>query len=204
MKKEFETNQFGVYSAKIRTERGIMKAILFYNAGEKIPHEIHAKFRTNGKTYIYAKGFRGEEDKNGWLLDAQMNLELFEHIRDDWESRCKEFMQKFNQPSRVIADRGALRIIVNGGSVLIPNGIGDGDYNVITGKLSVWEIGKLAKFGFCEIAKFENGSISIESNDCGTGKAIFKIYGSISLQRDQHGNFAAVKIEMDDANNEKK
>lgn len=192
--KNYTIQSFGIYEAKIRTERGVMSAVLFYNAEDKIPYEIHAKFRMNGKCYIYSRGFRCEE-RNDWLLDVKMNRELFSQIRDDWENRCREFMQKFDHPVHVIADRGALRIIVNGAAVLIPNGVGDGDYTVITGKLDVWEIMNLPKFGFYEVATFEDGQITIESNDCGTGMPVFVTSGTVILYRDRHGNFAAIKLE---------
>ena len=192
-KVKFSTSQFGLYEAKLSTERGVMSATMFYNAGECIPHEIWAKFRRNGKTYRYFKKFNGEE-ANKWILDAKKNRELFSQIREDWEKKCDEFMKKFSSPMHVIADRGSLLIRANGAVILIPNGVGDGAYTVQTITLNVLEAYNLSKVGFYEVAQFESGTIAIESDDCGTGSVVFETQGPVSLQRDRNGNFALVKI----------
>lgn len=186
---KFTTTQFGLYEAKIRTERGIMSSLLFYNAGDDLPYEIHAKFRVNGRDYFYLRS----SQNNSWLLDESRNRELFAEIRKDWQLRCRDFWEKFLPPMRIISDRGALLVRTGETTLLLPNGIGDGEFSLtVCGEISSEESTKLHKFGYSEVASFD-GEIRIESDDCGTGNTIFHGLGVTSLYRDRHGNFAVVE-----------
>ena len=82
----FKSSSFGIYEAKLHTERGVMSGVLFYNAGEDLPFEIHAKFRVNGRDYFYLRSSKSQE--NAWLLDVERNHELFAEIKRDWQRRC--------------------------------------------------------------------------------------------------------------------
>ena len=190
--KKFETVQFGVYSAKISTVRGKMTAKLFYRAGDEIPYEVCAKFRKGGKDYIY---IRGRSLKNSWVLDPERNEDLFEEIRIDWENRCREFMAKLGAPKRIIADRGSLLVRFNGAQALIPDGIGDREFDIYTARLNIVELTDLYKFGFYEVVSIHEGETVVESNDSGTGKEIFRSSGVVSIRRDQNGNFAVIEVE---------
>ena len=189
---KFTTTQFGLYEAKIRTERGVMSALMFYNAGDDLPYEIHAKFRVNGRDHFYLRSSKSQ--KNAWILDESRNRELFAEIRQDWARRCREFWEKFLPPMRIIADRGAILIRVGETNILLPNGIGDGEFSLtVCGELSAEESTRLHKFGYSEVASFD-GEIRIESDDCESGHTIYHQCGVISLLRDKHGNFAVVEM----------
>lgn len=188
----FKSSSFGIYEAKLHTARGVMSGVLFYNAGEDLPFEIHAKFRVNGRDYFYLRSSKSQE--NAWLLDVERNHELFAEIKRDWQRRCREFWEKFLPPMRIISDRGSLLVRVEETNILLPNGIGDGEFSLtVCGELSAEEATRLCRFGYHEVACFE-GEVRIESDDCGTGKTIFHGIGVISLYRDRHGNFAVVEL----------
>ena len=188
--KNYTTRNFGVYEAKIRTERGIMSSLLFYNTGDDLPYEVHAKFRVNGRDYFYLRS----SQNNSWLLDESRNRELFAEIRKDWQLRCRDFWERFLPPQRIIADRGSLLIRVGSTHILLPNGIGDGEFSLtVCGELSAEEATRLYRFGYHEVGCFE-GALRIESDDCGTGETIYHGLGVIALFRDKHGNFAVVEL----------
>lgn len=188
----FKSSSFGIYEAKLHTARGVMSGVLFYNAGEDLPFEIHAKFRVNGRDYFYLRSSKSQE--NAWLLDVERNHELFAEIKRDWQRRCREFWEKFLPPMRIISDRGSLLIRVGSTNILIPNGIGDGEFSLtVCGELSAEEATRLCRFGYHEVACFE-GEVRIESDDCGQGTTLYHQCCVTSLLRDRHGNFAVVEI----------
>ena len=182
----FKSSSFGIYEAKLHTERGVMSGVLFYNAGEDLPFEIHAKFRVNGRDYFYLRSSKSQE--NAWLLDVERNHELFAEIKRDWQRRCREFWEKFLPPMRIISDRGSLLVRVE------ETKIGDGEFSLtVCGELSAEEATRLCRFGYHEVACFE-GEVRIESDDCGQGTTLYHQCCVTSLLRDRHGNFAVVEI----------
>lgn len=187
--KKFTTTSFGQYETKIMTSKGAMSATLFYKAGDDLPDEIRAKFKKNGKDYVFCRWARKSD--NSWLFNHELNAELFAEIKKDWEEKCREFLVEFSTVN-YIADRGSLLVRSGSSTIIFPNGIGDGEFTLtICGKLPFNEIIKLYKFGYREVAGF-NGDIAIGSNDCGTGMDIYRATGDISLFLDKNGNFAVV------------
>ena len=97
-------------------------------------------------------------------------------------------MEKFSYS----CDIASLKVGKSGVYFYIPNGIGDGDYNVYIGTCNK-DYEKLPKGSmFCGVVEGKN--LSVYDYDCTDGEVLTKISGRYMAYNDRNGNVYLLKI----------
>ena len=181
----FKKECVGTYFCDIKTEKGILKnSAIFIRDGE-----VHVQAKKGGKNYYYG----GHSKKDDFLYEAIQPY--LPEILADFEADKEKFFSQFEKTS-YIADRGALRIKTGGSYIYIPNGYGDGEFEILFGELPVCRLDESRIFGYSETI-FAEGEIDVMEDDCCSTEVVCHVVSGNTEFYRKNGKFLIIRVKND-------